>query len=155
MLGNAADRHQTGRGDGLRQRFGGAVGDRLNRLPGEQAGVALCCGGGGEHLPHRTRVECGRHEVGTLDQETRRAAAPGVTLEFDRGHHPGRPLRQRSGVRRRQAASPDGALTSAGSALRATSTSAVNAAGSLTAISARFLRSTSTPAALRPWIRRL
>jgi large subunit ribosomal protein L20 len=37
----------------------------------------------------------------------------------------------------------------------ATSTSAVNAAASLTAISARFLRSTSTPAALRPWISRL
>ena len=45
-----------------------------------------------------------------------------------------------------------GASTSAGSALRATSTSAVNAAGSATAISASILRSTSTPAAFRPWM---
>jgi len=43
-----------------------------------------------------------------------------------------------------------GDQTSSGNAAFATSTSAVNAAGSLTAISARFLRSTSTPAALRP-----
>ena len=33
--------------------------------------------------------------------------------------------------------------------------SRINAAASLMAISARFLRSTSTPAALRPWISRL
>src|SRR5690606_1475733 len=43
----------------------------------------------------------------------------------------------------------------AGTLARASSTSAVNAAESLTAISARFLRSTSTPAALRPWMKRL
>ena len=60
-----------------------------------------------------------------------------------------------AGRARTQAASPEGALTSSGSAARATSTSAVNAAGSVIAISARFLRSTSTPAALRPWISRL
>ena len=37
----------------------------------------------------------------------------------------------------------------------ATSTSAVNAASSVTAMSASTLRSTSTPAALRPWTKRL
>ena len=37
----------------------------------------------------------------------------------------------------------------------ATSTSAANAASSVTAMSARTLRSTSTPAALRPWTKRL
>ena len=58
-------------------------------------------------------------------------------------------------VLRRYQAAPAGALMSSGRAALATSTNAVNAAASLTAISARFLRSTSTPAALRPWIRRL
>ncbi len=48
-----------------------------------------------------------------------------------------------------------GALTSAGSAALAVSTSALNAATSLTARSARILRSTSTPARLRPWMKRL
>ena len=37
----------------------------------------------------------------------------------------------------------------------ATSTSAANAASSVTAMSASTLRSTSTPAALRPWTKRL
>ena len=44
---------------------------------------------------------------------------------------------------------------SAGSAPRATSTSVVNAAASRTARSASILRSTSTSAALRPWMNRL
>ncbi len=52
-------------------------------------------------------------------------------------------------------ASALGALTSAGRAALATSTSALNAATSLTASSARILRSTSTPARLRPWMKRL
>ena len=52
----------------------------------------------------------------------------------------------------RQAA---GALTSAGRAALATSTRAAKAGGSLTASSASILRSTSTPAALRPWMNRL
>ena len=43
----------------------------------------------------------------------------------------------------------------AGTFSRAISTSAVNAAGSLTARSASILRSTSTSAALSPWINRL
>ena len=47
------------------------------------------------------------------------------------------------------------ALTSSGRAPLATSTRAVNAVASLTAMSARTLRSTSTPAALRPWMNRL
>jgi hypothetical protein len=42
-----------------------------------------------------------------------------------------------------------------GTLARASSTSAVKAAGSLMAISDRFLRSTSTPAILRPWMKRL
>ena len=56
---------------------------------------------------------------------------------------------------RAQAAGAAGALTSSGRAFLATSTSAVKAAASLTAISASARRSTSTPAALRPWMRRL
>src|SRR5690606_935525 len=48
-----------------------------------------------------------------------------------------------------------GALTSSGRFALATSTRALNAAGSLTARSARILRSTSTSAAFRPWMKRL
>ena len=58
--------------------------------------------------------------------------------------------------RRDQAeASARGALTSSGRAALATSTSALNAAMSLTARSARILRSTSTPARPSPWMNRL
>ena len=53
------------------------------------------------------------------------------------------------------AASVFGAFTSAGRAALATWTSAENAAGSLTARSARILRSTSTSASRRPWMNRL
>ena len=53
-----------------------------------------------------------------------------------------------------QAASPAD-VPCAGTALRANSTSAVKAAASLTARSARILRSTSTSAALRPCMNRL
>ncbi len=58
-----------------------------------------------------------------------------------------------------QAASPaalaTAALAAAGTLARDTSTSAVKAAASLTARSARILRSTSTPASLRPCMNRL
>jgi hypothetical protein len=47
------------------------------------------------------------------------------------------------------------ALTSSGRFCFASSTSASNAAGSLTASSARCLRSTSTSAAFKPWMKRL
>ena len=100
-----------------------------------------------------TAPQCGLEEVGSLDEEACGAAATDVSVELDRCRHTGGALREQG-----QAASSEvvaGAFTSAGSAALATSTSAVNAAASLTAISARFLRSTSTPATLRPWISRL
>ena len=54
------------------------------------------------------------------------------------------------------AARPQAAVASAAGAFAlATSTRAANAAGSVTARSARILRSTSTPAALRPEMKRL
>ena len=56
---------------------------------------------------------------------------------------------------RRDQAETLGALTSSGRAALAVSTSALNAAMSLTARSARILRSTSTPARFRPWMNRL
>ena len=104
---------------------------------------------GDEHLGDESAPQRGLDEVGSLGEEACGAASSDVAVQLDRCRHPGRALGER------QAASPDGALTSSGSAPLATSTSAVKAAGSLTAISARFLRSTSTPAALRPWISRL
>ena len=99
---------------------------------------------GDESAPHR-----GLDEVGSLSEKACGAASSHVAMQLDRCRHPVCAFGER------QAASPDGALTSLGSAALATSTNAVKAAGSLTAISARFLRSTSTPAAFRPWINRL
>lgn len=124
--------------------------------------MTVNCGRGGEDsLDHTTRGG-GLDEIGPFGQEAPGANPPGVALQFDSSYHPGGFRRQdvrrthgTGAIRGGQAASPDGALTSCGSAAFAISTSAVNAAGSLIAISDRFLRSTSTPAALRPWISRL
>ena len=54
-----------------------------------------------------------------------------------------------------QAEASTGALTSSGRFALASSTRATNAGASLTARSARILRSTSTPAAFSPWMNRL
>ncbi|EKX60379.1 hypothetical protein STRIP9103_01623, partial [Streptomyces ipomoeae 91-03] len=59
------------------------------------------------------------------------------------------------GLGQRQRHAAFGAFTSAGRAFWATSTSAANAVASLTASSARILRSTSMFAAFRPWMKRL
>src|SRR6478672_13526451 len=104
---------------------------------------------GGEHLRNKSAPQRCLDEIWSLGEKTVGASSSNVAVQLDRGRHPCGALGER------QAASPEGALTSSGSAPLASSTSAVNAAGSLTAISARFLRSTSTPAAFRPWINRL
>ena len=124
---------------------------RLRQLHDEQVSVTF---GGircGEHLLDQTAANRSADEVRPLSQKASGSPAVRGPQQFRYRGHPSGSRGQRS----RQAASPEGALTSAGRAARATSTSAVNAAGSLTAISARFLRSTSTPAALRPWTNRL
>lgn len=115
---------------------------------------------GDEYLPYQPARQRRRYQVGAFGEKTSRPAPAYVTMQFDRRGHPGRAFgehrrRPASGRNPDQAASPEGALTSSGSAARATSTSAVNAAGSLIAMSARFFRSTSTPAAFSPWISRL
>jgi hypothetical protein len=104
---------------------------------------------GGKNLRYQPAPQCGLDEVWSLGEKAGGAAPSDVAVQLDRRRHPGGAFGER------QAASPDGAFTSEGSAPLATSTSAVKADGSLTAISARFLRSTSTPAAFRPWINRL
>ena len=68
---------------------------------------------------------------------------------------PGRARRSGAPRGAQAEASTLGALTSSGRAALATSTRALNAAMSLTARSARTLRSTSTPARPRPWMKRL
>ncbi len=106
-------------------------------------------GFGDEDLDHEVTSQRRLDEVGSLGEEACGTAPSDVAVQLDRCRHPVGALGER------QAASPDGAFTSSGSAPLATSTSEVKAAGSLTAISARFLRSTSTPAAFRPWMSRL
>ena len=125
---------------------------RWTGTPASIGAKRLDGGFGGEDFDHESAPQRRLDEVGSLGEEARGTAPSDVALQFDRCRHAVGALGERQAP---QAASPDGAFTSSGSAALATSTSAVNAAGSLTAISARFLRSTSTPAALRPWIRRL
>jgi len=113
--------------------------------------VTLGGGLSGEHFVDETTPRGGLNQIGPFSKKAPRMTPPGVALQFYCSHHPGGSF----GEYRGQAASPAGALTSSGNAARATSTRAANADGSVMAISARFLRSTSTPAALRPWINRL
>ena len=100
---------------------------------------------------HLAGVERGLHRVAPLSEEEpplgslRATAQP--TQFLDAG--------VARGERVDAQAETLGALTSSGRAALATSTSATNAGASLTARSARILRSTSTPAALRPWMKRL
>ena len=113
--------------------------------------MALRCGFSGEHLVDESSTRGGPDKIGPFSKKAPRMTPPGVALQFYCSDHPGGSF----GQCRRQAASPAGALTSSGKAALATSTRAANAAASVMAMSARFLRSTSTPAALRPWINRL
>ena len=144
-----AHRDQSDRCHGVRQRFCGAFGDDMHRHVTQHRPEPGQCGFGDEDLDDEPAPQRRLDEVRPLGEEAFGTAPTGVAMQLDRCRHPVGALGEC------QAASPDGALTSSGSAPLATSTSAVNAAGSLTAISARFLRSTSTPAALRPWISRL
>jgi hypothetical protein len=111
---------------------------------------------GDEQFPRRAATQRGLDEIGTLGEEPAGSFAADMAVQLRRGGYSRRAFGERLARSQSQAASPAvGALTSSGSAAFATPTSAVNAAGSLIAISERFLRSTSTPAAFRPWINRL
>ena len=134
--------------------FRGAVGNQMDGHAAEHRLEAAQRGFGDEDLDHEIAPQRRLDEVGSLGEEACGTAPSDVAMQLDRCRHPVGALGERqaaspaSDVAGR--AAPDGAFTSSGSAPLATSTSAVKAAGSLTAISARFLRSTSTPAAFRP-----
>ncbi len=155
-LGHRAHRDQPDRSHGVRQRFCRPIGDQLHRAPPSSAPNRV-----ERRLRWRTprppdRAATRPRRGWALRRENvRRGGGRRGGAALTAADHAGRTFGERQAACRIQAASPDGALTSSGRAALATSTSAVNAAGSLTAISARFLRSTSTPAALRPWISRL
>jgi len=146
---HVAHRDKPDRRHGVRQCFCGAIGDDVDRNVGEYRPEATQCGFGDENFDDEVASHRRLNEVRALGEEACGTAPSDVAVQFDRRRHAVGALGER------QAASPDGALTSLGSAPFATSTSAVNAAASLTAISARILRSTSTPAALSPWMSRL
>jgi len=116
----------------------------------EQVGLPVGRGGGDEQLADgvRRRVEDFRDGMRTFDQK-RASGRPLLPAQELSGGRDARVLRRRDCG---QAADSE-PLT--GRAARAVSTSAANAGASDTASSARFLRSTSTPAAFRPWMKRL
>ena len=144
-----AHRDKSNRCHGVRQRLCRAFGDDVHRHVTQHRPEPGQCGFGDEDLDDELTPQRRLDEVRPLGEEALGTAPSDVAMQLDRCRHPVGALGER------QAASPDGALTSSGSAPLATSTSAVNAVGSLTASSARILRSTSTPAALSPWISRL
>ena len=95
----------------------------------------------------------GRRAAGPPAARRHRGLVPLRRLTAHRHRADGSP----ASATRRPVAQPRGqaAACAAGSASLAVCTRATKATSSLTARSARILRSTSTPAALSPWIRRL
>ena len=138
LVGDAGDPHAGGLRPvaQLRVAVGHGVGEE------EVVHLPVAASGPGQRVPHRAHA---------LDEET-----PGLERAARRSSLRAATTRGVRSVRSSaQAASSFVAFLSAGTAARATSTSAVNAAGSEMAISERFLRSTSTPASLRPCMNRL
>ena len=123
---------------------------------------------GGQRLAHRLRA-LGQERPGPLPGSARLASCRAALTRGDRtlvislpaiARRP-RPWSCRRGprlrgqARRRAQAARCRRPGRSGSAFLATSTSAENAGGSLTASSASIRRSTSTPAIFRPWMNRL
>ena len=164
--------HDALRGHRVRQRVGGRLGDRDDPRPGGP--------GGGHQLrvpvaaaerSRTARAPADRVRAGRRERLARRPAPPPRgTARPDRGRRGaaacGLPRRAacarfravrstgRGAVAAAQAAVPS-CSAAAGTLARATATSAAKAVGSVIAISERTLRSTSTPATLRPWMNRL
>ena len=153
-----ADRDDAGRGDGVGERRQGAVVDD-GPGPGGLTPRGVPLGGltGGEHLGHAALdLEGGLDGLRAVGKEEPTLGSDRAAAELPRlldAGVPGSQGRRRSG--QAETLSSRGALTSSGSAALAVSTRTTNAAMSLTARSARILRSTSTPARCRPWMKRL
>src|SRR5690606_18212943 len=102
------------------------------------------------------------HALGSLDEEPARLLAGSTTPQrrdladpfATRAAEQRRAAGGGHGLGRRRSAEPQ-AASAAGTLALASSTSATKAASSLTASSASMRRSTSTPAAFRPWMNRL
>ncbi|MCU1686300.1 MAG: hypothetical protein JWQ81_7039 [Amycolatopsis sp.] len=102
--------------------------------------------------------QCGADGVRALGEKPARLVPFGAAGQLARGNNPGGPLGERIRPGLRERYRPDQADFFSSPVCTfafASSASAVNAAASLTARSARILRSTSTPAIFRPWMNRL
>ena len=122
-----------------------------------QVGVAHRGGVGDEQLAHLRVAQRLPDGLGALDEKPPRPVAAGAAQQLagcDHARGAFRAGRFDLGLARcGQAAEPFAGWV--GRFALATSTSAANAAASVTAMSASTLRSTSTPAALRPCMKRL
>jgi hypothetical protein len=107
---------------------------------------------GGEDLVHDARGQAFAHGLRALGEETPGLAPRGPSGQTSRGGEPG-VLGTEQGAQAADDAGPP--MPSATTAALATSASAVNAPGSVTARSASTLRSTVTPARRKPWMNRL
>jgi hypothetical protein len=101
--------------------------------------------------------ERGTDRVGALGEEPAGLVPVSAPGQAPRSDNPGGPLgeRIRPGLWKCAAANQADFFSSVFTFCFASSARAVNATASLTARSARILRSTSTPAALSPWMNRL
>src|SRR5690606_11229837 len=159
----AASRHHPLRRDRVGDRLDDVVGDDVPRRSVIDH-LAMALGGvdRGEHLDDRLRDrERLTDRLGTLGEELAGLGTECASGEPPSDLDPSGADGQVAGARHwcgaagQATVSALGALTSSGRLALATSTRALNAAGSLTARSARILRSTSTSAAFRPWMNRL
>jgi hypothetical protein len=118
---------------------------------------------GDEQLVHHAIAQSLPDGLGTLDEEPPRPVAARAAQQLAGCDDAGGAFGAgRVGIGRRGAGTLAGRVQAAesfagwaGTFALATSTSAANAVSSVTAMSASTLRSTSTPAALRPWMNRL
>ena len=155
-----ADGEDALRRDGVGEARRGPLGDHTTRRRAEQVGVPRRGGFGDEQLAHPPVPQRLPHGLGALDEEPPRPVAPRAAQQLASCDDARGTLRAgRFDLRGQAADSFSGESFSAdsfaGRFALATSTSAANAASSVTAMSASTLRSTSTPAALRPWTKRL
>ena len=99
-----AHRDQPDRGDGVGQRFRGALGHQMDRAPSTPASSDACrCARrlGDEHLADQPARRRGLDEVGALGEEASGAPPADMAMQFDRRGHPAERSVSTAGTRSR------------------------------------------------------
>ncbi len=155
-----AHRHNPLRRHGFRQSGRCLLRHERDRHTGgrsrlQQVLIARSRGGRHEQLMHDPVPQRRPHRLRPLGQEPSGLLPSRPPHQGPSSNDPGCPFGERIDPGSWEARAQEAALPCVPALPRARSTSAVNAVGSLTASSARILRSTSTPATRRPSMKRL